>query len=291
MMTPTDSDTPMALPANLNDPDFEEDPAPGGLTGTELVVSLTAFQGPLDVLLDLARRQKVDLLKVSVLELAEQYLVFVAEAKQRDLELAAEYLVMAAWLAYLKSRLLLPPDETDEDEVSPEEMARRLALRLKRLEAMRRAADDLWALDLTGRDVFVRGAPEGVRIVRDGTYAASLYDLLDAYARLKRKQRRAAPVRVQTRKRFGIDEALIRLRRVIGDVPDWTVLSTFLPEDMADPVLYREAVASTLVAALEMARHGQVELRQGAPFAPLYLKRGIAADDVTVEAAPEDDTP
>lgn len=238
-----------------------------------LILHLPDFDGPIDVLLDLARRQKVDLQHISILALAEQYLDFIAQAKRHNLELAADYLVMAAWLAYLKSRLLLPPEEDDAEEPDPEDMARRLALQLKRLEAMRKAADDLMQMPRHGLEFHYRSNPEGIQITRKSIFHASLYDLLNAYAGNRRKKMAQKPVKVHSARPYSLEQAFERLQRMIGGLPDWSSLVLFLPDDVKrNPKFLRSAVAATFVASLEMAKTGQVQIRQGAPFAPIWLK-------------------
>jgi segregation and condensation protein A len=250
--------------------DFAE---PGAAEAPDaLQLSFESWEGPLDLLLTLARGQKVDLRAISILALVEQYLSYINEARALKLEVAADYLVMAAWLAYLKSALLLPKDP--HEEPSPDELALRLQLRLQRLAAMREAAARLMARDRVGRDVFVRPAPEGLREVRLRKWDASLFDLLAGYGQVKA---RTAPVvhMVARRPIVTLDAALTYLQRMLGVRLDWGELSAFLPPEYAGP-LRRSAVASTFVAALELARQGKVEMRQEAAFAPLYL-RGVAA--------------
>lgn len=233
-----------------------------------LQLSLESWEGPLDLLLALARNQKVDLKQISILALVEQYLSFIAEARELKLEVAADYLVMAAWLAYLKSALLLPKDPLEDP--SPDELALRLQLRLQRLAAMRDAAARLLARDRVGRDVFLRARPEGLRDVRVRRWDASLYDLLAAYGQVKL---RAEPVvhMVSRRPVITLDAALHHLQRMLGVKLDWAELSDFLPRDYDGP-LRRSAIASSFVAALELARQGRVELKQEGAFEPLYLK-------------------
>ena len=254
---------------SLDEP-FEADARPPAAVGP-LVVDLEGYEGPLDVLLALARAQKVDLTRISILRLAEQYLDFIREARNLRLEIAADYLVMAAWLAYLKSRLLLP-EVPEDDELTGPEMAARLAFQLRRLEAMREAAARLMARDRLGREVFARGAPEGVRVIQSSVFEASLYDLLKAYAdhrtRLVPSHLRIVPAAV-----YPVDAALGRLREMLGATPDWQTLERFLPTDLAEGVSLRSAVAATFVASLELVRQGRVELRQGSDFGPLYIRR------------------
>lgn len=236
-----------------------------------LVLSIEGFEGPLDVLLILARAQKVDLAQISILELVEQYLVFITQARGLRLELAADYLVMAAWLAYLKSRLLLP-DEEDEEGESAEEMAARLQLQLQRLVAMREAGAQLMSRNRVGRDVFMRGAPEGIRILRKSAYDVTLYELLKGYSE-QRLRASIGHLTIQPRPVYSLDEALHRLSRLIGKALDWTVLSEFLPADTRDPQYRKSAVASMFLAGLELVREGKAEIRQMEAFGPLYLRR------------------
>jgi segregation and condensation protein A len=233
-----------------------------------LTLDLDGWEGPLDLLLTLARSQKVDLAKISILALVEQYLAFIADAKKLKLEIAADYLVMAAWLAYLKSCLLLPKD--GEADPSPEELAMRLQLRLQRLSAMREAGARLLARDRIGRDVFVRSAPEGLRVVRRSAWQAELYDLIAAYGAVRARAEPAVHI-VSRRPVMTLEEALLRVERLVGARLDWTRLEAFLPETQ-DAEFRKSALASSFVAALELARKGKVELDQAAPFEPLYVR-------------------
>ena len=233
-------------------------------------VDLDGFEGPLDLLLELARRQKVDLARISVLALAEQYIAFVEAARELRLELAADYLVMAAWLAYLKSRLLLPaPTKAESGEAA--ELADALAQRLRRLEQIRRAAEALFARSLLGRDVFARGAPEPIARANAIVYEATLYDLLSAYARQSQKHARSR-VRLQARVVWSLAEAREALTRMIGQVDNWTELNSWLINYGVEPKFRRTARASSFSASLELAREGRIELRQDAAFAPLWLR-------------------
>ncbi|MCC5985580.1 MAG: segregation/condensation protein A [Rhodobacteraceae bacterium] len=237
-----------------------------------LIVDVDGFEGPLDLLLTLSRTQKVDLRRISVLHLAEQYLGFVERARTLRIELAADYLVMAAWLAFLKSRLLLPPDPAEEGP-SGEEMAAHLAFQLERLQAMRDAAARLMARDRLGQDFFARGAPETVGETRRIRYDAGLLDLLQAYARLRTRDD-FRPYAFERHDILAIEAALERLVAILGEVPDWTALQRFLPEGWrGSPARRRSAVASTFAATLELAKQGHVELRQAALFAPIHLRR------------------
>ncbi|TPW29570.1 segregation and condensation protein A [Pararhizobium mangrovi] len=243
-----------------------------GPTASEpaLVVDVDGFEGPLDLLLHLARRQKVDLSRISILALAQQYLTFIEDARRIRLELAADYLVMAAWLAYLKSRLLLPQPDADEEE-SGEELAARLAFRLKRLEAMRDVAARLVGRDRLGRDIFARGNPEATVVERSETFTASLYDLLTAYAAQRRRQT-VSRVRIARRPVWSLADARSILARMIGEVPEWTPLEQFLAPYLGATGNVVTARASTFAACLELVREGRLEVRQDAAFAPLHLR-------------------
>jgi segregation and condensation protein A len=236
-----------------------------------LIVDVDGFEGPLDVLLTLSRTQKVDLRKISVLTLAEQYLAFVEKARSLRIELAADYLVMAAWLAFLKSRLLLPPDPT-EDGPTGEELAAHLAFQLERLQAMRERAAQLMARDRLGQDRFVRGIPEAVATARNVTYTATLLDLMQAYARTRTRDE-FRPFTMDRDKIFTMEEALGRMRGMIGYGGDWMDIIGFIPEGWRrDPKMRRSAAASTFAAALELVKAGKADLRQRDAFAPIHLK-------------------
>ena len=240
----------------------------GAQDENRLTLDLDGWEGPLDLLLTLARNQKVDLAKISILQLVEQYLAFIAQAKELKLEVAADYLVMAAWLAYLKSCLLLPKDPAQDP--SPEELALRLHLRLQRLDAMRDAGARLIARDRLGRDVFPRGAPEGLRVVRKAAWQAGLYDLIAAYGAIRARSEPAFHV-VSRRPVMTLDEALNRVERLIGSSIEWTAIEAFLPATQ-DGEYRKSALASSFLAALELAKQGRLELDQQAPFAPLYVR-------------------
>jgi len=233
-----------------------------------LKLDLDGWEGPLDLLLTLARNQKVDLRAISILELVDQYIAFVNEARAIKLELAADYLVMAAWLAYLKSGLLLP--RNPEESPSPEELALRLQLRLERLNAMRESGARLVARDRTGRDVFLRAAPEGLRVLRKARWEAEIYDLIAAYGRISARTRPVMHV-VAVRDVMTLEDAIARVAHLLGVRIDWSSIQSFLPEE-ATGMYRKSALASSFVAALELAKQGRVELRQKSPFAPLYLK-------------------
>ena len=241
------------------------------LAAEALVVDVDGFEGPLDLLLTLSRTQKVDLRKISILDLARQYLAFVERARALRLELAADYLVMAAWLAFLKSRLLLPPDP-EEEGPSGEDLAAHLAFQLERLQAMREAAAKLMARDRLGRDVFVRGQTEQVTQLRQVRYSATLLELLQGYARIRTKDE-FRPYVMDREDVFPVEEALSHLRSLTDFGADWSDLLSYLPEAWRTaPVRKRSATASTLVAALELVREGKVEMRQGESFAPIEIR-------------------
>ncbi|NLS03498.1 segregation/condensation protein A [Rhizobium sp. P32RR-XVIII] len=237
-----------------------------------LVIDVAGFEGPLDLLLYLARNQKVDLSRISVLALAEQYLQFVETARRIRIELAADYLVMAAWLAYLKSRLLIP-QQVKDDGPSGEEMAATLAFRLKRLGAMREAANGLTNRNRLGRDVFSRGAPEHIPDRQRSAYEASLYDLLTAYASLRQRQT-VTQVTIARRNVWSLTDARELLTRMLGEVGGWTALEQYLLRYMASPEERVTAIASAFAASLELAREGKLEIRQEGAFEPLYMRRG-----------------
>ena len=246
---------------------------PSAGTGDVLTLELGAWEGPLDLLLSLARVQKIDLREISILELTEQYIAFIEQAKALKLEIAADYLVMAAWLAYLKSCLLLPKDP--EIDPSPEELAMRLQLRLQRLHAMREAGARLMGRDRLGRDVFTRGNPEGLKVIRKAAWDASIYELIAAYGVVR--ARADVPMHVvQRRPVMTLDQAIERVSRMIGMTLDWTSLEAFLPGDVSHDYR-RSALASSFVAALELARQGRISMMQEAAFAPLLLRAAMAA--------------
>ena len=234
----------------------------------ELTLSLGAWEGPLDLLLSLARAQKVDLVQISILQLVEQYLVFIADARALKLEIAADYLVMAAWLAYLKSCLLLPKDP--EQDPSPEELAARLQLRLQRLDAMREAGARLMGRDRIGRDVFVRGAPEGLRLVRKAAWQASAFDLFAAYGGVRARTAPAMHV-VALRAVMTLEAAIDRVATLVGSRVEWTRIEAFLPATQ-DPAFRRSALASSFAAALELARKGRLHIQQDGPFEPVMIR-------------------
>ena len=242
------------------------------LAAEALIVDVDGFEGPLDALLMLSRTQKVDLRKISVLDLARQYLAFVDRAKQLRLELAADYLVMAAWLAFLKSRLLLPPDPADEGP-SGGELAAHLAFQLERLQAMRDAAARLMARDRLGRDFFARGQTEVVARVRSVKYTATLLDLMQGYARIRTRDE-FRPFVMDRNNVFTMEQALDRMRGLIGYAADWTEISSYLPEGWEmDPVRRRSATAATFAASLELVKEGHLEIRQSEVFAPIELRK------------------
>jgi len=277
---------------NPSEVKFEADPAavaPGNLdadraTGEPaLVVDVEGFEGPLDLLLALARQQKVDLAKISILALANQYLTFIEEARKLRLELAADYLVMAAWLAYLKSRLLLPDAQGPEGQ-SAEDMATALALRLKRLEAIRDVAEKLFGRPQLDRDVFSRGQPEPIAHIKRPEWTATLYDLLSAYSQ-QRQRSALSHVRLAKRTVWSLAEARETLERLIGQSADWMRLDEYLISFVVEPSHAPTVFASSFASTLELVREGVMEVHQQAAFAPLYVRKrpqtanGVAQPD------------
>lgn len=276
----SDKQTDSAQAAAAARDNFVEGPAyispAGGLSQAgageaALQVDVEGYEGPLDVLLNMARVQKVDLKQISILELAEQYIAFIREAQALQIELAADYLVMAAWLAYLKSRLILPPEDDDED-VSAEELAARLMFQLQRLEAMREAAAKLMARDQLGRNFFARGTPEGIRINRHNTYDASLYELLTSYStqRLRNHYSSWKPPELPV---LTIERARMRLERLLGKMNDWDVFEDLLMAEIRDPVKRRTTAASSFSAILEFVRDGRLEIQQDKNFGQIMVRR------------------
>ena len=250
-------------------------PRPGAAEDeSQLIVNLDGFEGPLDLLLSLARTQKVDLARISILALAEQYLTYVTQARRLRIELAAGYLVMAAWLAYLKSRLLLPDEEPDAEEPSSTEMAAALARRLRRLAAMRDAAATLMDRPQLGQDVFAAGRAEGLPVREEALHESTLHELLRAYAahRIRREPRRLL---IELSAYHAMEDAYRRMSQLLGSTPDWETLARFLPRGTAaeSDAMARSGVASTLAASLELAREGRLQIRQLEPFGPIYLRR------------------
>jgi segregation and condensation protein A len=267
------SSEPSDLPTDI--PAFEEDDRPLSERladpTSQLVLNLGAFDGPIDVLLVLARDQKVDLMHISILALADQYLLFIETARESQLELAADYLVMAAWLAFLKSKLLLPKEESD-DQPSAEEMAEALKFQMMRLEAMQEAGRKIFALPRRGIDFYPRGAPEGLPVTLRAVYDVSLYDLLRAYGR-QHNEKNVTALEIEPFDLYSIDDAIARLREILPGVPDWTELATFLPKGVRQPLMRRSAISTTLIAVLELVRQGKADIRQdGGAYSPIFLK-------------------
>jgi segregation and condensation protein A len=291
----TDTTSPPASIPDSNrdpnrDPNLDAWSAPDAIDapreGEALVLDIEGFEGPLDLLLALARTQKLDLSKISVLALAEQYLTFIRDAQSLRLELAADYLVMAAWLAFLKSRLLLPKEKSDDATMSGEELAARLSFRLMRLEAMRNAAAQLMTRKRLGHDVFPRGMPEAVKTIRERQYTAQIYDLLKAYSDQRSRTSVKQAHVVKKRIVWSIKDARGRLEKLLGSsVGGWMQLDLFIEQYMPAPELSRTAIASSFGATLEMAREGVVDIRQDKPFAPIYMRTRAVLRD-TVESSP-----
>lgn len=257
---------------------FEEDTREAASPDDEFVVDLDGYEGPIDVLLTLARNQKVDLARISILHLAEQYLAFITSARGVRIEIAAEYLVMAAWLAYLKSRLLLPETEPDDGGPSGTELAEALTFQLRRLESMQQAGLRIMARPRLGREVFQRGAPEGIEVVKTPVFKVSLFDLLKAYGD-NRRRIDGSRLRIEPSSLFNIADAIERLKGLLGEMTDWHALMSFLPRGLSEDVLvFRSAVAATFAASLELARTGAVELRQTSSFGPIHLRRGRSSE-------------
>jgi segregation and condensation protein A len=247
-----------------------------------MMVDVEGFEGPLDLLLTLARQQKVDLAKISILALADQYLVFIDAARKLRLELAADYLVMAAWLAYLKSRLLLPEASPAEGQ-SAEDMALALANRLRRLGAFRNVATQLMSRPQLNRDIFPRGAPEPIATIKQPEWSATLYDLLTAYT-AQRQQTALGRVRFAKRTVWSLAEARVALDRMIGQSSDWTRLDQFLIAYLIEPSMAATVFASSFASALELVREGEAEIHQKQAFAPLFMRKRVgvgAGEDVT----------
>jgi segregation and condensation protein A len=240
--------------------------------GDQLMVDVEGFEGPLDLLLALARTQKVDLAKISVLALAQQYLDFISEARRLRLEIAADYLVMAAWLAFLKSKLLLPAEPSEEGEPTGAELAALLAFRLKRLHAMREVSAQLMTRKRLGRDVFGRGDPEPIRITRQSVYDANVYDLLKAYSQ-QRQRTAVRSMQLKPRTVWSLKEARDELERLLGMNVEWAPLDRLIAEFLVEPELRKTALASSFTATLEMTREGALEIRQAKSFAPLFVRR------------------
>jgi segregation and condensation protein A len=267
---------------------FEADPAPPAATDAALIVDVEGFEGPLDLLLNLARQQKVDLARISILALADQYLKFIEVARKLHLELAADYLVMAAWLAYLKSRLLIPV-ASEEEGPSAADLATALAFRLRRLEAFRAAANALTSRPQLGREVFERGLPEPLTEMPRPEYSATLYDLLSAYA-VQRRKSALSRVRFAPRAVWSLADARDALERLIGNTGDWGRLDTFLIAYVVEPAMRTTALASSFAATLELAREGVLEINQTSAFAPIYVRKRPEGDVASIPAPSVDTT-
>jgi segregation and condensation protein A len=277
----------MTIDTNSGEVPFAEDVAVDrGIGEPTLIVDVGGFEGPLDLLLTLARQQKVDLAKISILALANQYLAFIEQARRTRLELAADYLVMAAWLAYLKSRMLLP-EPPEPEGLSAADMAKALALRLQRLDAIREAGVRLFERPLLGRDVFLRGDPQPIAEIKRPEWSATLYDLLSAYA-AERQRRALAHVRLAKRTVWSLADARVILERMMGaSGSDWSCLDEYLLAYAVEPAMRTTVLASSLAATLELVREGAMEVHQSAAFAPIYLRKRIVADGgEALEAAP-----
>lgn len=252
--------------------------------GPSFIVDLDGYEGPVDVLLSLAREQKVDLTQISILALADQYLAFMHKARQSNLDLAADYLVMAAWLAYLKSRLLLP-DIEDDDEPSGEEMASALQFQLQRLEAMQEAGAGLMGRDQLNRNFFPKGSPEKINRESRFMWDVTLYDLLKAYGDSKCRGDMGSPLHIEAFEIYTVENALSRLRGLLGNIPSWQDLWSYLPDNLTDGLLRRSAIASTFAASLELAKEGKIKISQAETFGAMYVKD--ASEEEILEFATE----
>ena len=271
---------------------FEEDPPRDGAEGTHaadaFLLNIDGYEGPIDILLGMARDQKVDLAKISILQLARQYLQFIERAHALELDLAAEYLVMAAWLAYLKSRLLLPRDKDDEGP-DAQAMAEALQFQLRRLEAMKQSAENIFKLPQLGQGIYRRGMPEGLRTTYNSIYDLTLYDLLRAYSDIKRRAQ-GSQYELPSFKLMSMEAAMDRMTAMLGKLPRngpysvWTTLDSFLPQKTEDKLYARSSLASLLTVTLELAKQGKIEVRQDGPFRPVYMRATTEKfDDVTME--------
>lgn len=281
----------------MNEAVFEEDPPrniPSDMMDDDvdsLLINIDGYEGPIDVLLDMARTQKVDLREISILQLVRQYLAFIERAQELRLELAAEYLVMAAWLAYLKSRLLLPQEKAAQDQHTADQMAEALQFQLRRLESMREVGQKLLERPQLGINIFARGMPEGLKTKHRTAYEVSLYDLLKAYGAISRRKEYET-YELPEFNILSMEDAADRLTKMLGNLPRsgpysvWTTLNSFIPEDITDPLLYRSSIASTFTAGLEMAKQGKLEIRQDGAFRPIYL-RGSNKERHDVETSNE----
>lgn len=266
-------------------PQFEEDLLKERSESEQLLLYLGDFDGPIDMLLSLARDQKVDLSKISILALANQYIEFIEKARGLRLELAADYLVMAAWLAYLKSRLLVPKEEKKGAEPSAQDLAEALQFQLRRLEAMRKVANDLFNLPRLGFNVFGRGEPEGLRTSYISKYEMTLYDMLKAYGDIKQRQQNSV-YKLNPVKLFSLEEAIARMESMFGKIPqEWVSLFMFLPGGLTEKIVKRSAVASTFGGALEMAKRGLIEIQQEKNYAPIYIRRPVNKEAAAEETA------
>jgi len=244
---------------------------PSAFSPAAFVVDVEGFEGPIDILLQLARDQKVDITQISIVQLADQYLAFIGHAQRVNLELAADYLVMAAWLAYMKSRLLLP-DLSAEGEPTGAEMAAALAFQLRRLEAMQDAGIRLRGRARLGQEFFARGAPERFATLTNTALEATVFDLMTAYGLIQRRGGPSGTLHIEPWELFTVEDALQRLRQRLGATPDWESLRSFLPQGLRDGLAMRSALASTFAASLELAREGRLELRQNGTFGPIYVR-------------------
>lgn len=267
------------MAADTDTPQFEEDLLKERSESEQLLLQLGEFDGPIDMLLTMARDQKVDLARISILQLANQYIDFIEKARGLRIELAADYLVMAAWLAYLKSRMLIPQEQEKAQEPTAQALAEALQFQLRRLEAMRKAANDLFHLPRLGFNIFSRGGAEGLPTSYTSKYEMTLYDMLTAYGDIKQRQD-SSVYKLNPVKLFSMEEALERLTDMLGRIPEeWVSLFMFLPGGLNEPIVKRSAVASTFGGALEMAKRGLIELQQDKNYAPIFVRRPTKTEE------------
>ena len=234
-------------------------------------ILLNGYEGPIDLLLDLAKKQKVDLSEISVLELAEQYISFIENYNEIHLEIAADYLVMAAWLTYLKSRLLLPKDKDDEDH-SPEELEEALRYQLKRLEAMQKTSKILYSKPLIGRDLFYGGTEDGINVKYNITYSSNLYDLLKSYSLILRKNKIANNLTINISELSTVEQAIDRIKGIFGSLSEWTNLMNLLPNFGKNKIINKSFISSSFVASLELSKNDYIEIKQNETFGNIYIK-------------------
>ena len=250
---------------NINDDLYKSD------STKKFNISLSSYEGPIDLLLDLAKKQKVDLSEISILQLAEQYIYFINNYQDIHLEIAADYLVMAAWLTYLKSRLLLPKEEKTDDH-TPEELEEALKYQLQRLEAFQLVSKKLYSRSLIGRDVFYGGSSEGVKVKYKIKYSSTFFDLLSAYAKIIQKKERINHLTIAYSELYSVDDAIQRLKGIFGNIVEWTNLLNLIPKFNKDKIINKSILSSNFVASLELAKNGFIEVKQNDVFGNIFVK-------------------